>query len=456
MKDHGGKTEDFIEELCKKVCLRDFTARSPKYTKSGIEKEVSDILIKFKDTIINFQVKSKIEDKPFPCKDDKDKDRIIRKIEDAVEQLKTLNRAEATGTFNEIVTTQGVKIPYAPQNIKKRIGIICINLEGEDKFSEDERTELPMTYMEKHDHEVHIFLKDVFYEISKELDTIPDLLRYLDTRKTLLQNNVLIPLTSELDFLAMFKAKWPDIEDALSKAKTGNFKFVILPGMWDWYKKNCCLLAVRDKDNEVSFIIDSCIEHLYRCINYQAHPDSPIGTMEAYLEIITCLAGLNRLERRGLGERFLEKAGKSVTSERGFNYAFSIYPEQSLGILVMGFRGDDRKKRVELLDKILHCATVFYKSYNLKEIIGIATEEASQKERSYDVLLIRDYKPEEDSNYPELLDCASKIFQPPKNETIHEYREIQEKPIHSKRKIGRNSPCPCGSGKKYKKCCRQK
>ena len=26
-------------------------------------------------------------------------------------------------------------------------------------------------------------------------------------------------------------------------------------------------------------------------------------------------------------------------------------------------------------------------------------------------------------------------------------------PIHSEKKIGRNDPCNCGSGKKYKKCC---
>ncbi|MBO0798476.1 MAG: SEC-C domain-containing protein [Blastocatellia bacterium] len=25
----------------------------------------------------------------------------------------------------------------------------------------------------------------------------------------------------------------------------------------------------------------------------------------------------------------------------------------------------------------------------------------------------------------------------------------------SKQKIGRNDPCPCGSGKKFKKCCGQ-
>lgn len=26
-------------------------------------------------------------------------------------------------------------------------------------------------------------------------------------------------------------------------------------------------------------------------------------------------------------------------------------------------------------------------------------------------------------------------------------------PLHARRKVGRNDPCPCGSGRKYKKCC---
>ena len=26
-------------------------------------------------------------------------------------------------------------------------------------------------------------------------------------------------------------------------------------------------------------------------------------------------------------------------------------------------------------------------------------------------------------------------------------------PVHAAKKAGRNDPCPCGSGKKYKKCC---
>ena len=32
--------------------------------------------------------------------------------------------------------------------------------------------------------------------------------------------------------------------------------------------------------------------------------------------------------------------------------------------------------------------------------------------------------------------------------------EAPKKPVVRKsKKIGRNEPCPCGSGKKYKKCC---
>jgi SEC-C motif-containing protein len=32
--------------------------------------------------------------------------------------------------------------------------------------------------------------------------------------------------------------------------------------------------------------------------------------------------------------------------------------------------------------------------------------------------------------------------------------DIIKAPQARSEKIGRNAPCPCGSGKKYKKCCR--
>jgi len=30
---------------------------------------------------------------------------------------------------------------------------------------------------------------------------------------------------------------------------------------------------------------------------------------------------------------------------------------------------------------------------------------------------------------------------------------VRKKPVVNKDKVGRNDPCPCGSGKKYKNCC---
>jgi preprotein translocase subunit SecA len=64
---------------------------------------------------------------------------------------------------------------------------------------------------------------------------------------------------------------------------------------------------------------------------------------------------------------------------------------------------------------------------------------------------------------------AVNVFeQTPKNYVHSEYTPLQAqeekkepqpaavepaKPIVSEKKVGRNEPCPCGSGKKYKKCC---
>lgn len=42
-------------------------------------------------------------------------------------------------------------------------------------------------------------------------------------------------------------------------------------------------------------------------------------------------------------------------------------------------------------------------------------------------------------------------------QSVEEFRTVMRIKERAKRgKIGRNEPCPCGSGKKYKKCCLNK
>lgn len=49
-------------------------------------------------------------------------------------------------------------------------------------------------------------------------------------------------------------------------------------------------------------------------------------------------------------------------------------------------------------------------------------------------------------------------IEPDKPEDISDLERLLNppKPIRADPKVGRNDPCPCGSGLKYKKCCLQK
>jgi len=45
-------------------------------------------------------------------------------------------------------------------------------------------------------------------------------------------------------------------------------------------------------------------------------------------------------------------------------------------------------------------------------------------------------------------------FEPDKPEDISDLEKLLNPPqVVKSEKIGRNDPCPCGSGRKYKKCC---
>jgi Mlc titration factor MtfA (ptsG expression regulator) len=65
-------------------------------------------------------------------------------------------------------------------------------------------------------------------------------------------------------------------------------------------------------------------------------------------------------------------------------------------------------------------------------------------------------KPEKlQEHHPELYDLLSRAFrQNPKKRFLRFGTDPREwlKQLRSRRKLGRNDPCPCGSGKKYKEC----
>lgn len=57
-------------------------------------------------------------------------------------------------------------------------------------------------------------------------------------------------------------------------------------------------------------------------------------------------------------------------------------------------------------------------------------------------------------NYPELYTMLSRIFH---QDLTHQFKyQVKDLIGYTGDKIGRNAPCPCGSGKKYKHCCLRK
>jgi len=54
--------------------------------------------------------------------------------------------------------------------------------------------------------------------------------------------------------------------------------------------------------------------------------------------------------------------------------------------------------------------------------------------------------------YPEELRVKTYASDPDGNEEVF-YDSAEDPYVREKDKVGRNDPCPCGSGKKFKKCC---
>jgi preprotein translocase subunit SecA len=66
------------------------------------------------------------------------------------------------------------------------------------------------------------------------------------------------------------------------------------------------------------------------------------------------------------------------------------------------------------------------------------------KERKTDMSKMRERKDElTASGSPEMMDTGN---------DYHDPSSIKQEPVRVGPKVGRNDPCPCGSGKKYKAC----
>lgn len=413
----GYDVEDLVEETCRIIYLSDFVVRNPKYKKqSGQAKEAADFLVPFDDTLLAFQVKSKKEIKSSLEKSITDFQRINAKIEDGTNQLNTIKRALKANHILELTNAAGIKIPFDKDSYKKLIGIVIIDLIGEEKFSYDERTEILNGFICKFDIPIHIFTRDHFQKISTEINTLPDFLDYIEKRRVLYEKRSLTPFTNELDLLAIYKTSPQLIDDCL----TGKCDLlVITEGIWESYKKDRkTIIDERNLANNPSYIIDYIITDLRRGIGYKPNIKFPSrrsdvkqGSIEQYWQSITELSKLSRIIRRGIGQVFLEKMIKA--KQDGHGHSLLKYTDDSAFFILS--TNKNRQQRVNGLYNFLGAA---YCGLNVKKIIGVATEPIDVKKRSFDVICLIDVKFQ---NEDELRESFKRIFKAPSHYKITEY-----------------------------------
>lgn len=415
-RDRGDEAEDLVEQICHKMFLADFTVRNPKFLKSGAEKEAADFLVPFGSTLLAFQVKSKTETKSAFEKDEKDFNRIESKISDGIDQLKTIKRALKAGHLKAITNGADVTLPFEGNSSTSLVGLVILELFGEEQFGEGERTAIYSGYTFYNGIPTHIFTREVFDTISSEIDTIPDLISYLNVRRVFYEKGALSPATHELDFLTLFKTQ-PEV---IKKVMDGEIDLVaITDDLWEGYRsQHIDLINERDSRNRPSLLIDEVIKWLHTSIDYDPGTGDPTGrsestkgTVEKYSGVIFELASIPRLLRRMVGEKFLEKLIKADKVGDGHSVV-QITPDT--GVLVLA----TNRSREEHSRGMYNLAAVAYCGLNLKKIIAIATEPLSVKRRSYDVMVLADVTFE---NHDELASKLTEMFGPLKHGTITEY-----------------------------------
>jgi len=214
----GEDVEDLVEVICTDMFFADFTVRSHKFVKPGGKHlESADILIPFRDTLLVFQVKSRIDLTHPTNRTPVQWQRIERKISDAIVQIKTVKRfIQSLEEPTDLRTSRGLNTVFDPSRFKQTIGIVIFEIIGEEYLSEDERTTIYKGITHSRDIPTHIFTRQDFQAIAEWVDTVPDFVDYLNKREPLLNRGILSNLTSEMDYLGAYLLMPKMIDDALA------------------------------------------------------------------------------------------------------------------------------------------------------------------------------------------------------------------------------------------------
>lgn len=399
-------------------------------------KELCDILVVCDPHVIIVSVKdTEITDSGHPSID---AERWVRRaVEESAKQIygaeRHIRRAEA------VVTREGEKALPFPDSNTLRIHRLAV------AFGSKGRTWIPAGDFGK--GFVHVFDEVSLLLIMGELDTITDFVEYLERKEAFLASSEAVVVSGEENLLASYLGndrEFPDADLLLTDEDA-----------WAAFTSSSNYRNGKIED-EVSRIWDGIIEEF--CKDYRVERLIGKISLTELEHGLRYMARERRFCRRMLGRslvELLEGARKNKLRSRytismsGVAYVFLACP-----------LGEDRKGRRAELG--LRCLVVRRDHPETEVVVGIATEiPGNVKGHSLDLVFMKiDKLTDEQERQALVAKNELGYFKSPvlssrhEDERPHTVRPLRIEPFKGpRRRPSRNAPCPCGSGRKFKRCC---
>lgn len=314
---------------------------------------------------------------------------------------------------------------------------------------------------------VHIFDSHNLPIIFSELDTFYDFTAYLDAKIMAIKKYNALVYCGEEDLLAHYFMNFDKDYNrhyigTLDEGVNGIF---IGEGEWQDFLDRKEYIAKKKADKE-SYLWDDIIQRTcgHTLDGTLLGENTPLEGKSAIHE----MAKEPRFHRRYLSSYMIKAIQSFPESKervvRNLSFMPSFFEGKAYLFLQLKVQGlsetyeEYREKRRTILE--IACGTAKNKFEHLDTIVGIAIDAPKFSETNSEDLILMNCAnwSEEEKEYYRDLNRDLNFFET--DNLSMQYKtatEFPQEPSTQKErigKIGRNSPCPCGSGKKYKKCCR--
>lgn len=314
---------------------------------------------------------------------------------------------------------------------------------------------------------VHVFNEVSISVVLSELDTAGDFIEYLKKREAFMLSGRVSSIAGEEELVGYYLKNHFDYDEAISDMvsqikELSEYSLTLMEGDWSQHLYSDEYIKIKEARRH-SYAWDLLIRNFDEAIlagNVPEWTDRHIHSHELALRMV---ARERRAFRQILGRNLLEKRSAVKSNERSARVLPSSYGDTCYVILVFGLESSEnlenyRQERFACLHA--YCYVVKLKNPKIRYVVGIATEQMIAPWHSEE-LIVFDFEgwDEADNKIARKLQEEYSILKNIKQEhsneeLVHEmfpWLVSQSQP--RKTKIGRNERCPCGSGKKYKKCC---